>query len=100
MQQKQAGAQSCSTGLEIPLLSKVPQAAKMMGLHVTTINSLIQRGELKPILKLRHRLIPRSEIERFLNSGGENKEDGAKAESKGMTPSTQAKVSVKSGSQK
>jgi|GEM_PF-1257688 excisionase family DNA binding protein len=69
MKDKKSGALNCSTGLEIPLLLKVPQAAKLLGLHISSLDRLIARGELKPIVKLRHRLIPRSEIERFLNSG-------------------------------
>jgi excisionase family DNA binding protein len=69
MKKIKAGALSCSNGQEIPLLNKVPQAAKILGLHVSSIDRLIARGELKPIVKLRHRLIPRSELERFLNSG-------------------------------
>ena len=69
MKKIKAGALSCSTGQEIPLLNKVPQAAKILGLHVSSIDRLIARGEFKPIVKLRHRLIPRSELERFLNSG-------------------------------
>ena len=69
MKKIKAGALSCSTGQEIPLLNKVPHAAKILGLHISSIDRLIARGELKPIVKLRHRLIPRSEIERFLNSG-------------------------------
>ena len=72
MTQSKAGALSCSNGPEIPLLSKVPKAAELLGLHISSIDRLIARGELKPIVKLRHRLIPRSEIERFLNSGREN----------------------------
>jgi excisionase family DNA binding protein len=56
-------------GKELPLLIKVPQAAKLLGLHVSSIDRLIARGDLKPILKLRHRLIPRSEIERFMEGG-------------------------------
>ena len=80
MQDKKAGALPCSTGMELPLLSKVPQAAHLLGLHISSLDRLIQRGEIIPIRKLRHRLIPRSEIERFLNSGGENQEKG------GMVP--------------
>lgn len=72
MSEVKAGALSCSNGLEIPLLSKVPQVAELLGLHISSIDRLIARGELKPIVKLRHRLIPRSEIERFLNSGRDN----------------------------
>ena len=75
MKKVKAGALSCTTGQEIPLLNKVPQAANILGLHVSSIDRLIARGELKPIVKLRHRLIPRSEIERFLNSGNVETEE-------------------------
>ena len=75
MKKAKAGALSCTTGQEIPLLNKVPQAANILGLHVSSIDRLIARGELKPIVKLRHRLIPRSEIERFLNSGNVETEE-------------------------
>ena len=75
MKKVKAGALSCTTGQEIPLLNKVPQAANILGLHVSSIDRLIARGELKPIVKLGHRLIPRSEIERFLNSGNVETEE-------------------------
>ena len=68
MSQKKAEALSCLTGMELPLLLKVPQAAKLLGLSVSSIDRLIGRNEIKPIVKLRHRLIPRSEIERFLSA--------------------------------
>jgi hypothetical protein len=68
MHSKKAEALSCLNGTELPLLLKVPQAATLLGLSISSIDRLIGRGELKPIVQLRHRLIPRSEIERFLNS--------------------------------
>lgn len=68
MNQKKAEALSCLNGTELPLLLKVPQAATLLGLSISSIDRLIGRGELKPIVKLRHRLIPRNEIERFLNA--------------------------------
>lgn len=78
MHQKKAEALSCLTGTELPLLIKVPQAAKLLGLSVSSIDRLIGRGELKPIVKLRHRLIPRNEIERFLNATPETATSSSK----------------------
>jgi|LauGreDrversion4_2_1035121.scaffolds.fasta_scaffold2554929_1 excisionase family DNA binding protein len=68
MLHKKDVALSCDTGTELPLLFKVPQAAQLLGLSISSVNRLIARGELKVIVKLRHRLIPRSEIEKFLNA--------------------------------
>ncbi len=68
MIKSKAGALSCTTGMELPLLLKVPQVAELLGVSVSSIDRLVARGELKPIVKLRHRLIPRTEIEKFLCS--------------------------------
>lgn len=68
MLKHKAVALSCDTGKELPLLIKVPQVAQLLGLSISSVNRLIARGELKVIVKLRHRLIPRSEIEKFLNA--------------------------------
>jgi excisionase family DNA binding protein len=68
MSKSKRGAFSCASGNELPLLIKVPQAAMLLGLSISSIDRLVARGEIKPIVKLRHRLIPRSEIERFIGS--------------------------------
>lgn len=45
---------------------KITDAAERIGVSESSIRRLIKRGEIRAINKLRHVLIPASEIERFL----------------------------------
>jgi excisionase family DNA binding protein len=42
------------------------ETADMLGVSYITVHRLIKRGLLRSSLALRHKLIPRTEIERFL----------------------------------
>lgn len=45
---------------------KIQEAAKILGVSQSTIRRLIAAGELRVIRKLRHPLIPVSELEKLL----------------------------------
>jgi excisionase family DNA binding protein len=47
---------------------KMPEAAAMLGVSTKTIRRAIQRGDIRVTRKFRHKLIPVSELERFINS--------------------------------
>ena len=50
-----------------PLLTfSVRETAEMLGVSEKSVRRLIARGLLRPSKALRHHLIPRTEIERFL----------------------------------
>ena len=42
------------------------ETARMLGLSYITVHRLLKRGQLRSSTALRHKLIPRTEIERFL----------------------------------
>ncbi len=44
----------------------VTEAANVIGVHRDTVYRLIERGKLRALKSLRHKLIPVTEIERFL----------------------------------
>jgi len=44
------------------------ETAKILGVSYITVHRLLKRGLLKSSTALRHKLIPASEIERFLKS--------------------------------
>jgi len=50
------------------LAVKIDEAAEMIGVCRSTIITLIKRGDLHASKKLRHKLIPITEIERFLKA--------------------------------
>lgn len=53
----------------LPKITYSPaEAAKVLGVCQDTVYRLIRRGKLRASNALRHKLIPRSEIERFLES--------------------------------
>jgi len=45
---------------------RIKEVAEIIGISESSIRRLIKRGEIRAINKLRHILIPASEIERFL----------------------------------
>lgn len=45
------------------------ETAEILGVSYITIHRLLKRGKLRCIKWLRHKLIPASEIERFLREG-------------------------------
>jgi excisionase family DNA binding protein len=49
-----------------PLLSAKREAARVLGLSVRTLETLIALKELKSVRVGRRRLIPRAELERFI----------------------------------
>jgi excisionase family DNA binding protein len=49
---------------------KLRQAAEYLGVSPVSIRRLIKRGLIKPNRALRHILIPISELDRFVNTGG------------------------------
>lgn len=55
---------------EVPILAFSPeQAAKATGLSVVTIYRLLRRNKLRSVAGIRHKVIPRAELERFLRDG-------------------------------
>jgi hypothetical protein len=53
----------------LPILSvKIPEAALMTSLSEKTLMRAIKRGDIRVTRKLRHKLIPISELERFLSA--------------------------------
>jgi hypothetical protein len=50
------------------LAFSVDETAAILGIHRNSVYSLLNRGLLKCSTALRHKIIPRSEIERFLNA--------------------------------
>jgi excisionase family DNA binding protein len=50
------------------LAFSIHETAGLLGLSYQSVYRLILRGELKAVTKLRHKIIPRSEIDRFLAS--------------------------------
>lgn len=45
---------------------KISGAAKFLDVSIPTVRRLIKRGDIKPIRKLRHLLIPVDELNRWL----------------------------------
>ena len=48
------------------LAFKIAEVAEILGMSVSSVRRLIENGTLRSIGKLRHILIPKSEIDRFL----------------------------------
>jgi len=53
-----------------PQVLKLRQAAEYLGVSIVTVRRLIKRKLITPIRALRHILIPVSELERFIKTGG------------------------------
>ena len=45
---------------------KISEAAQVIGVSESSIRRAIRNGEIRPVRKLRHVIIPISEIERYL----------------------------------
>ena len=56
-----------------PLALKINDVANMLSVSTATIRRLVDRGDLKVIRKLRHVLIPLSEVEAFVAVEGGRK---------------------------
>jgi|GEM_PF-5823074 len=50
-------------------LFKIPEVSEILGIHASSVRRLIARGDLLANLKLRHVLVTRGSIERFINAG-------------------------------
>jgi excisionase family DNA binding protein len=50
------------------LAYSVKETAEILGINYFTVHRLIKRGLLRSSNALRHKLIPKTEIERFLSS--------------------------------
>lgn len=50
-------------------LFKIPEVSEILGVHTSSVRRLIARGDLIANLKLRHVLVTRSSIQRFINAG-------------------------------
>jgi hypothetical protein len=46
------------------------ETAKVIGVSYLTVHRLAQRGLIKPVPGLRHKLFTQTEIDRFLSGGG------------------------------
>ena len=57
----------CATGLP-RLAYTMAETARILGISYISVHRLLKRGLLKSSTALRHKLIPKTEIERFLNS--------------------------------
>ena len=51
-----------------PETVSVEEAAKILGVSLVTVYRLIQRGKLRCLKSLRHKRIPRAELERFMKN--------------------------------
>ena len=51
-----------------PETVSVEEAAKILGVSLVTVYRLIQRGKLRCLKSLRHKRIPRGELERFMKN--------------------------------
>jgi hypothetical protein len=57
---------------EAPRLAyTLAESAKLLGISYVSIHRLIARGLLRPNRSLRHKLLSRVELERFLSEGAE-----------------------------
>ena len=56
---------------EVPLFVDVPYICWLLDLHPNTVRKLIQKGSIKAAKIGRDWRIPKSEIERIYNEGGE-----------------------------
>lgn len=55
------------TSPELPRMAySIDETAAILGLSVTTIRRLVARGRLRTIPGIRHRIIPRAQIEKLL----------------------------------
>jgi excisionase family DNA binding protein len=54
-------------GQDKRLAFKITEVAEMLGVSESSVRRLIDNGTLRSIGKLRHILIPKSEIDRFLD---------------------------------
>ncbi|MCR6699708.1 MAG: helix-turn-helix domain-containing protein [Dokdonella sp.] len=57
-----------STASPTPLAHTIPSAARMLGIGRTSLYELMQRGELKTIRIGTRRLVPDSELHRYVAS--------------------------------
>ena len=69
------GVQHCSTALSADEASQIPrlaysmkETAHILGCNYISVHRLLKRGLLRSSSALRTKLIPRSEIERFLKA--------------------------------
>jgi hypothetical protein len=53
-----------------PRALKLKDAASYLSISPASLRRLIKRGLIKPNLALRHYLVPVSELDRFLKTGG------------------------------
>lgn len=54
------------TGIFEKAFYRVPEIAELLGISQKSVYRLIYRGHLKPIKGLRHKIIPKQEIENFI----------------------------------
>ena len=58
------------------LLHKIPEVAEMLSMSKATVRRLVARGDLVAIPKVRHILITRESIDRFVvRSGPQDRQD-------------------------
>jgi hypothetical protein len=50
------------------LAFSIPETSQIIGVSDVTVRRLLRRGKLRALSSLRHKIIPMSEIERFLRS--------------------------------
>ena len=63
----------CHSQRDIPrqperLAFKLPEVSRMLGISNSSTRRLIARGQLRPLRNLRHVLVSRSELERFVST--------------------------------
>ena len=58
-----------NNGSELPRLAySVQEAAQVLGVSATTVYRLVKRGHLRRVKGLRHLLIPKVELEKFVSN--------------------------------
>jgi len=69
MENTMLNSEIIETKPDLPRLAyTMAETAKILGVSYITVHRLLKRGKLRSSSALRHKLIPLSEIERFLES--------------------------------
>ena len=69
MQKRMTTSDNKSETPALPQLAfSMNEAAQVLGISYISVHRLLKRGLLKSSTALRHKIIPRTEIERFLNA--------------------------------
>ncbi len=62
----------------VPVLLSVAEAAKRLGIGTTLFYELLYRGELRSLLIGKRRLVPASDVERYIEGRASNRYQGGR----------------------